>query len=219
MFNNYNQFSNSYIGKEITGILTIGTTRNISDHKLLKYLLVFNKYYPKVKIKIFTDNAKNLNEYLMHHKIDVLIDYLPHINYSENLETEVISIGEFETCFACSKKTYENIKDSVHSLNDLNNYNLVIPGNSRRRQLLDEVLQLNNINLEPVILMPDSKLMADFVFSTDYIGYFVKEELKELDLMELHLKEKMPVNAIGLVYLKNTINPLAKKFVDIVLNH
>ncbi len=163
MFNNYNQFNNSYLGNEITGTLTIGTTRNIADNKLLRYLLAFNEQYPNVKIKLFTDNVLNLNEYLMQHKIDVLIDYLPHINYSEKLETEVIPIGDFQTCFACSKKTYDNIKDTIYSLNDLKKYNLVIPGSSRRRQLLDEVLQLNNIHLDPRILMPDSKLMADFV--------------------------------------------------------
>ena len=47
---------------ELTGKLTVGTTRNIADNKLSSYLTDFLKYYPNVKIKVITDSASNLNE-------------------------------------------------------------------------------------------------------------------------------------------------------------
>lgn len=202
---------------EITGNITIGTTRNIADNKLIEYLICYNKRYPKVKINILIDNAKNLNEYLMQHKIDVLIDYLPHINYSEKLDIEVKAIGEFQTCFACSKDFYEKEAFKIKELKDLNNFHLLIPGKSRRRQLLDEVLQRNNIALNPIMELPDSKLMIDLVLKSNSIGYFIRDEIEKEDLTELSLKESMPVNSIGIIYPKYTINKLTKEFVDVVL--
>ena len=54
----------------------------IVPNKLLAYLVKFNTKYPKVKVRIITDSAVNLNNYLLEHKIDVLLDYLPNINNS-----------------------------------------------------------------------------------------------------------------------------------------
>lgn len=214
----YNFVINQNNEDEVKGIITIGTTRNISDYKLEKYLTKFNKKYPNVRIKILTDSASNLNDYLTNHRIDVLLDYLPQINYSEKFDFEVKAICEFTTCFACSKRFYENNIINLKSIKDLCNYNLVIPGSSRRRQMLDEVLQSNNVELSPKIEMPDSKLMIDFVSNNDYIGYFIEEELIGTDLIKINLKENMPINSIGMIYHKKTINNLAKKFVEVVID-
>ena len=143
---------------------------------------------------------------------------MPHINSSEKYNFEVKTINEFHTCFACSKSFYEDNKNKIKSLSDLNNYKLVIPGSSRRRQMLDEILQSNNIVLNPTIEMPDSKLMIDFVNNNDYIGYFIEEELDNTELVKLDLKENMPTNAIGIIYHKKTINNTAKTFVELVVS-
>ena len=137
------------------------------------------------------------------------------IEGKENLEIQPIS--QYNTCFACCKSYYEKIKDKVRSLNDLSNYTLVISGSSRRRQMLDEILQKDNIKLNPKHLMPDSKLMADYIKANDYIGYFIEDELKEYDLVKMELKEEMPKNPIGIIYSKKTINHIARDFVTTVL--
>ena len=136
----------------------------------------------------------------MNHKIDVLIDYLPNINYSEKFDLEVKPISQYITCFACSKSYYEKIKNDIHTYNDLSKYTLVISGSSRRRQMLDEELQKRNIELTPKHLMPDSKLMADVIKENDYIGYFIEDELKEYDLVKIELDDKMPINPIGIIF-------------------
>lgn len=217
-FSNIDIFTANDLSNNLEVTLTIGTTRNIADFVLGNYLTKFSKKYPNVKIHINTDSASNLNEYLMNHKIDILIDYLPHINYSEKFDLEIQPISQYNTCFACSKRYYEKIKDKIHSLNDLSDYTLVISGSSRRRQMLDEVLQKNNIKLNPKHLMPDSKLMADYVKANDYIGYFIEDELKEYDLVKIELKEEMPKNPIGIIYPKKTINHVARDFVNIVIS-
>lgn len=218
MFINFSKYND--IEKEnLNGTITIGTTRNIADNILSDYLITFHKQYPNIKIKIVIDNASNLNEYLMNHKIDILIDYLPHINFSEKLDITVKTIGQFKTCFACSKRTYENGLNKITSLTELLNYNLVIPGSSRRRQLLDEIFQKNQIMVNPVMEMPDSKLMIKLVEKGDFIGYFIEDELKESTLVKLNIKESLPVNTIGIIYPKNTINEISKKFIKIVLDN
>ena len=217
-FGSIDIFSANQLSNNLDVILTIGSTRNIADFVLAKYISAFSKEYPNVKISIKTDSASNLNEYLINHKIDILVDYLPHINYSEKFALEVKPIYEYKTCFACSKQYYEKIKNKIHSLKDLLKYDLVISGNSRRRQMLDEILQKNDIKLNPRHLMPDSKLMADFVKDNGYIGYFIEEELDIYDLVKIELKEEMPINPIGIIYPKNTINHVARDFIDIIIS-
>lgn len=220
LMRNHNNFMNNYVNdsEEVNGELIIGTTRNIADNRLADYLNEFYKLYPTVKIKVFTDNAKNLNEFLLSHKIDVLIDYLPNINFGKKEEMEIATISKFETAFACSKNYYDKYSKDIKSLKDLNKYKLVIPGSSRRKQMLDEVLQPLDIKLKPIIEMPDSKCMAEFIKENDCIGYFIKEEIEQYDLVALDLKELMPVNYIGIIYHKS-INNITKKFVELVLKN
>jgi len=217
MFSNISKYNMDDVN--LTGTLAIGTTRNIADNRLSKYLLMFNKTYPNVKIKIFTDSASNLNTFLAQHKIDVLIDYLPNINFSESLNLEIKAIEEFNTCFACSEDFYERCGKNIRKLSELNDYNLLIPGSSRRKQMLDRVLQSNNIELNPIMEMPDSKLMADLVNGNDYIGYFVEDEAEHYNLQKLNLDISLPTNSIGLIYRKNTLNKITKNFVEMVLNN
>ena len=215
-FNSIEVFSADELSSNLDVILTVGTTRNIADFILSDYLSDFIKLYPKAKINIKTDSASNLNDYLINHKIDVLIDYLPNINYSEKLDLEVKPITQYNTCFACSKSYYENIKNKIKSLKDLTNYDLVISGSSRRRQMLDEILQRNDVELDPKYQMPDSKLMADFIKKNDFIGYFIEDEIEEYDLVKIELKEKTPINAIGIIYPKKTINHFILPFTSII---
>ena len=201
---------------EQIGKITIGTTRNIADNRLVNYLSKFHKLYPKVNIDIITDSATNLNDYLINHKIDVLIDYLPHINSSQKYSIAVEGFDEFDTCFACSKDFFEQYGKKITKLSDLTKYELVIPGSSRRRQFLNEILQANNIKLNPTIQMPDSKLMADFVKDNNCIGYFIIDEIEDYDLVKLELDVELPKNRIGIMYPEYTANNITKKFVELI---
>lgn len=208
MFSNVNS-------EEVSDItLTIGTTRNIADILLSKYILKFKEKFPNVKLKVIIDNAESLDIFLSKHKIDVLIDYLPHINYNNSPDLKTEKITGFETSFACSINSINTEK--IKTLKDLQDYKLIIPGFSRRKQFLNDLLQSQNIDLNPIMQLPDSKLMADLVKDTDYIGYFIKEEIRYYGLKEIKLKEKMPVNHIGIIYYKSYINNIAKEFIKIV---
>ncbi len=221
LFNEFNSFIDSNINDNdinLVGSINIGTTRNIADNFLEKYITIFHKQYPNIKIKITIDSASNINKYLLDHKIDVLIDYMQQINFTEKYDLKTLALGRFQTCFASSQDFYNKNGKKIKSINDLKNYDIVIPGASRRRQMLDALLQSKNLELNPICEMPDSKLMADFIKSNDCIGYFIKEEVDSYDLKELNLDEELPKNEIGISYNKNTINNITKKFIESVLN-
>lgn len=211
----YENISQLFI-KELSGKLIIGTTRNIADNRLSEYLTEYHKLYPNVKVDIMIDSASNLNRALENHKIDLLIDYLPRDNSSEQFDFTVKCISKFDTCFACSDEFYEKNGKKIKRLSDLKNYELIIPGSSRRRQFLDEVLQSNNLELESIMQMPDSKLMADFAKVNNCIGYFITDEIKDYNLKELVVEEKLPKNSIGIIYPKKTINNTGRKFVELI---
>lgn len=201
----------------LMGTITIGTTRNIADNLLNQYLSAFHQKFPKIKINIFTDSASNLNEYLLNHKIDVLIDYMQQINFSEKYDLRTTPIGGFDTCFACSESFYKANHNDIKSIKDLKKYNLVVSGASRRRQILDSFLNYYNIDIAPICEMPDSKLMAEFIKKNDCIGYFIQEEVEAYGLTKLPISEELPRNEIGITYYKDTMNNITKKFVELVL--
>lgn len=211
MFSNVNFYKENNEEESIV----IGTTRNIADYKLEKYLSSFHETFPKIHIKIITASATVLNEYLTKHQIDILLDYLPNINFSNDIDFHVEPFAEFKTCFACSSNFFAKYNKNINSLRDLNNYKLVIPGNSRRRQLLNETLQKNDVQLTPIIEMPDSKLMVDFVNNTESIGYFIEEEIETSNLKKLNINEILPCNSIGLIFNDKT-NEVVKKFIKSV---
>lgn len=214
-FDSIKIFTADELANNLDVILTIGTTRNIADFGLEKYLTSFKKKFPNIKYHLLLDNANNLSSYILNRKIDVLIDYIPN-NDIEKYNLEIKPIFQFKTCFACSKEFYNKHKDDIHFLKDLSNFELVVSGKSRRRQMLDNLLLKYNITLKIDDLMPDSKVMADYIKANDCIGYFIEDEIETYDLVKIELKEDTPINPVGIIYPK-TINRVTKEFVELVL--
>lgn len=215
-FDSINIFTSDELSANLDVSLTIGTTRNIADFGLNKYLTNFKRQYPDVKFHIQIANANTLNDYLLNRKIDALFDYLPNSNYSEKNDLKIIPIFHFNTCFACSRDFYEKHKKLIKNLSDLSKYKLVISGSSRRRTMLDEILLKYNVDLKVDTLMPDSKLMADYIKDNNCIGYFIEDELKTYDLVKIELEEEMPINPVGLIYPKN-VNRVTRDFVNSII--
>ncbi len=216
-FNSFSYDNNKLKNSKLSGTLTIGTTRNIADNKLSKYILKLTKLYPEISVKVWIDNASNLSEMLKKHTIDVLIDYLPFKNDYENKDVIIQKIDSFKTFFACNKNFYEKEKNNIKKISDLNNYNLIIPGSSRRRDILENLLQQVNVKLVAKIQIPDSKLMADLVLNSNYIGYFIEEEINLYNLAKIHLNVETPDNEIGLIYYKSSVSEETSKLIEIIL--
>lgn len=198
--------------------IVIGTTNNIANILLKDKLLLFYNKYPHIKLKIVISDAKDLSKQLYNHDIDVLIDYLPFTVEKEKSLVFVENIGHFETCFACSKNFYSNNIEAYFSINDLSKYNLVLPGESRRRQILNEFFKSKKITINPIIEMPNNKLMKSIILNDFGIGYFLKEDVKaELgeSLVEIKLNDDLPTNPVGIIYLKDYLDLKTMNFISL----
>lgn len=216
IFSSFCKDEKSFLDKNLNGTLYIGVTKNVVNSRLSDYLTAFHQSYPNIKVVIEMNNSETLKRLLISHKIDILIDYLPNSDYSDGSDLIVKVFGRFDTCFACSKKFYTQNDLTNLDFKDLNNYHLVLPGVSRRRQFLDNFFQERNLTLESSIEFPDWNLALDYVQKNDSIGYFFKEEILNTDLISLNMKENLPQICFGIVFSQNSFNPITEKFVFLV---
>lgn len=59
--------------------------------------------------------------------------------------------------------------------------------------------------------------MADLVLNSNYIGYFIEEEINLYNLAKIHLNVETPDNEIGLIYYKSSVSEETSKLIEIIL--
>ena len=131
--------------------IIIGTTKNIADYFLKDFILNFYKENPNIKFSVRTSDSKSLKQLLFNREIDFMIDYLPFNVDNKDLNVVIKPIGEFKTCFACTKTYFEENKDKLDSLKNIVKQNIFAPGISRRRQILDQFLFQQGLKIDPNI--------------------------------------------------------------------
>ena len=222
IFKNLHEIENkiSIDGNIEEGKLSIGATRNIADYYLSEIISEFVKKYRNIKINIRIGSTKELIELLEKNEINVIFDNLP-IGQSKYRLTSCI-VSEFKTCFVCNKEMYEKINKKVTKISDLINYDLILPGRSEKRILLDKITEEHNILLEPAIEMPNSNLMLKLIEKNNYIGFVIEKSIEEKlnkELFKLKIKEPLPDNKIVMLYI-DEINKgnVANIFINYIAN-
>jgi len=191
------------------GKLSIGMPSNMYKFMIDK-IKDFSNKYPDIEISIFTGSTTSLMNQLDIHKIDFIIDTLP-INYMTN-DIVVNNIKQMEYCFISHKK--ENIK----SLKDLENYPLILPiKGTNNRDMLDELLFKNNVELNKVINIHTSELIIDSVKADMGIGYILKD-LVDDEVTVLNIKDKLPSSTLALIYNKKFLTLAPRKFIENYIN-
>lgn len=198
--------------------IVLGTTKNIADYFLKDYIVSFHKNNPNVKLSIRTSDSKTLRKLLLHGKIDLMIDYLPFNVENNDLNLTIKPIGEYQTCFACTKVYYEKNKNTLDSLENIVKHKLFVPGISRRRQLLDQFLFQHNLKIDPIVEVHNSDLLLELVRLNDGVGYFIYDEIKDmLDEFEIVGNySDFPTNPIGIIYFNKYKSDNMIKFVNSV---
>ena len=200
------------------GYINIGISNTLTRNFLLKYLEEFHKLYPKIKIKIYTNPTSELLVKARNGIIDFIILNLP---YDIPNDFNIKKLKSIQDCFVANSNYYY-LKDKTISLNDLNNYPLIlISKGSNTRYFLDEFCLSNNIRLIPEMELASYSLVTNFTKIGLGIGLvtknFIKEELKKGELFEIDTIPKLNKRYIGLTYLKNKpLSHSAKKFLQII---
>lgn len=217
IYNAENKFSD-LVNLE-TGCIKIGISTTLTKEFLLPYLEKFHYLYPKIDIQIVTSYTGDLMTKLKNGLIDILILNLNNKNYGNDIE--IIKCRKIQDCFVVGEK-FKSLASQELSFNELNNYPLLLQAKgSSTREFLDDVAKANNITLKPNIELASYSLVSEFVKIGFGIGYvtrdYVKSAIKNKELFELNLKEKIPNRYIGIALSKNHIPSFStRKIIKII---
>lgn len=202
-----------------TGCIKIGISTTLTKEFLLPYLEKFHTLYPKIDIQIITNLTSELMQKLRNGLIDIVILNLNDKNYGNDIN--IIKCRKINDCFVVNNK-YNNLVNKEISLKDLNNYPLILQAKgSNTREFLDNIARENGVVLKPNIELASYSLVVEFSKIGLGIGYatkeYIKEEIKNKELFELKIKEKIPSRYIGIALSKNHVpNFSTKKLIEII---
>lgn len=202
-----------------TGCIKIGTNATLTKEFLLPYLENFHILYPKIDIQIITDITSDLLSKLRNGLVDIVILNLNDKNYGNDID--IIKCKKINDCFVVNNHYKELITKDL-SMKDLNNYPLILQiKGSNTREFLDNIAQKNNVILKPNIELASYSLVVEFAKIGLGIGYvtkeYIKDKIKNNELYELKIKEKIPSRYIGIALSKNHLpNFSTKKLIEII---
>ena len=201
------------------GCIKIGISTTLTKEFLLPYLEKFHLLYPKVDIQIITSLTSDLMSKLKNGLIDIIVLNINNKNYGNDID--IIRCREINDCFVVNNK-YKDLSFKEMSLEDLNNYPLILQAKgSNTREFLDDVAREKGVVLKPNIELTSYSLVVDFCKIGFGIGYvtknYIKDEIKNRELFELKIKEKIPSRYIGIALSKNHLpNFSTKKLIEII---
>ena len=202
-----------------TGCIKIGISTTLTKEFLLPYLEEFHSLYPKIDIQIITNLTSDLMPKLKNGLIDIVILNLNDKNYDNDID--IIKCRKINDCFVVNDE-YKDLTLKEVSIKDLNNYPLILQAKgSNTREFLDNIARENGVVLKPNIELASYSLVVEFSKIGLGIGYvtkeYIKEEIKNKELYELKLKEKIPSRYIGIALSKNHVpNFSTKKLIEII---
>ena len=202
-----------------TGCIKIGISTTLTKEFLLPYLEEFHSLYPKIDIQIITNLTSDLISKLKNGLIDIVILNLSDKNYGNDIN--IIKCRKINDCFVVNNK-YKDLTLKEISLKDLNNYPLILQAKgSNTREFLDNIARKNMVVLKPNIELASYSLVVEFSKIGLGIGYvtkeYIKESIKNKELFELKIKEKIPNRYIGIALSKNHVpNFSTKKLIEII---
>ncbi len=202
-----------------SGCIKIGASATLTNEFLLPYLEEFHSKYPKIDIQITTHLTSDLITKLKNGLIDIVILNVNEKDYGNDIE--ITKCKKINDCFIVGNKYKELINKDL-SLNDLNNYPLVLQAKgSTTREFVDNLAKMNNIELNPNIELASYSLVVQFTKIGLGIGYatkeYIKDYIKRNELYKLKIKEKIPPRYVGIALSKNHLpNFSTKKLIEII---
>lgn len=200
------------------GIINIGASKTIIEEYLIKYIELFNKEYPNIIIKVYTDRTDTLIKKLNSGSIDILFTY---DNATLSDDTVCIKLLELHDCLFASSK-YNYLKDKTIKLKELNKLPLItLTKGATLRNKFDDFCINNSIKVESLMEFGSNSLVKLFTKSGFGVGLltkeFIQDEIKSNSLFELKLEKELESKNLILGYNKSKKNNIIlKKFIDII---
>lgn len=202
-----------------TGLIKIGINTTLTKEFLLPYLEEFHKLYPKINIEIQTNITSKLIEKLKNGLLDIVFLNVYQNNYNNDIE--IIKCKKLKNCFIVGKK-YKHLTDKILTLSELNNYPLILQAKgSNTRTFIDNFAKGHQLVFKPEIELASQSLIPEFTKIGFGIGFttknYIENSLKNNELFELKIKEKLPEKCIAIALSKNHIPSFStKKLIEII---
>lgn len=198
------------------GKISIGVPSQIGSFYIFEDIANFHKKYPNIEITIISKTTTQLLKLLERHEIDFIIDTSP-INSKIN-DIVIKPLIEIENCFVVKSDSSISV-DKIKSIKDLSNYPLVLPikGTDNRKQL-DKIFEKNNVELNNVINIHTSEMIAGSIKKDLGIGYIIydviKDNVENGEFKIVDIKETLPIITINLVYIEKYLTIAPKFFIE-----
>lgn len=202
-----------------TGCIKIGVSATLTKEFLLPYLKKFHEMHPKIDIQIITNVTSELLPKLRNGLIDIIILNIAKENYGNDID--IIKCKKINDCFVVNDNYLELVNKNL-SIKELNKYPLILQTKgSNTREFLDNFANSNGVVFKPNMELASYSLVLEFAKIGLGIGYvtkdYIKNELKNNELYELNIKEKIPCRYIGIALSKNhEPNFSTKKLIEII---
>jgi len=198
------------------GKISIGVPSQIGSFYIFEDITNFHKKYPNIEITIIGKTTTQLLKLLERHEIDFIIDTSPINTKIDNIIIQ--SLIEVKNCFVAKSDTSFDI-DKIKTIKDLANYPLVLPikGTDNRKQL-DKIFEKNNVELNNVINIHTSEMIAGSIKKDLGIGYIIydviKDNVENGEFKIIDIKENLPKITINLVYIEKYLTIAPKFFIE-----
>ena len=198
------------------GKISIGVPSQIGSFYIFEDITNFHKKYPNIEITIISKTTTQLLKLLEQHEIDFIIDTSPINTKIDNIIIQPLI--EIENCFVAKSDTLIDV-DKIKTIKDLAKYPLVLPikGADNRKQL-DKIFEKNNLELNDVINIHTSEMIAGSIKKDLGIGYIiydvVKDNVENGEFKIININEKLPKITINLVYIEKYLTIAPKFFIE-----
>lgn len=199
------------------GAINIGASKTIIHEFLMPYIKSFHKDYPNINIRIFTDKTSDLIKKSKMGLIDVIFTNMP---FNLPNEFESINVMNLHDCFVANQN-FNYLKNKVIDKDSFQKLPLLIlTKGAINRIRLDDYCVINNMIIKTEMEFGSNTLIKEFTIAGFGIGMLteehVKEEINNGDLFKLNINFKLKDKYLGLIYNKDNLNLVSKKFIKYI---
>lgn len=195
-----------------SGEIRIGSSDMCLQFYLLPYLEKFQKVYPKVKIKITNGPTPETINLLKDDKIDFGLVSEP---FELTKQFKCINVCQIEDIFICGTK-YKKLADKIVDIRELEEYpSICLEENTSTRMYINDYFKQNKVKYLPKYELATSNLIVEFTQRNFGIGCvvnkFAEEKLKNGEIFEIKIKEKIKPRNICIIRKENTISKASEE--------
>ena len=200
-----------------SGIINIGASKTIIHEFLMPYIKSFHKKYPKINIRIFTDQTTELIKKAKMGLIDIVFTNLP-CDLPQEFKT--FKLMGLHDCLVANE-TFKEYKNKKLEKKDLENLPLLIlTKGTKTRIRLDDYCEENDIHINSKMEFSSNTLIKEFTEAGFGVGLLteehVKDELNSGKLFKLNIDLPLKEKYLGMVYSTENKSLVSKNFINYI---